>query len=124
MFGKRRNIECIAVFSFGDTMQAGLLNSRVEIWHFSETTDEVGATVQQWAVFLRLWANIRHLSGSQAMKSDTLTETVKASIRIRFNERITTGMQVRYRGEIYQIDAVLHDFTKKTYTDLVCVKVG
>ena len=32
-------------------MQAGLLNSRVEIWHFSETTDEVGATVQQWAVF-------------------------------------------------------------------------
>ena len=59
------------------------------------------------------------------MKSDTLTETVKAaSIRIRFNERITTGMQVRYRGEIYQVDAVLHDFTKKTYTDLVCVKVG
>ncbi|ULJ59748.1 phage head closure protein [Wielerella bovis] len=104
-------------------MQAGLLNNRVEIWHFHETEDETGATVQQWAVFLRLWADIRHLSGSQTIKADTQTERVKASIRIRFNEKIQSGMQVRYRGEIYQIDAVLHDYQKKTYTDLVCLKV-
>ena len=104
-------------------MQAGLLNSRIEIWHNIATEDETGATVQQWTVFLSRWANIRHVSGSQAIKGDTQMETVKASIRIRFCEKITAGMQVRYRGEIYQIDAVLHDYQRKTYTDLVCVKV-
>lgn len=104
-------------------MQAGSLKNRVEIWHFHETEDETGATVQQWAVFLRLWANIRHVSGSQAIKADTQTESVKASIRIRFNEQIQSGMQVRYRCEIYQIEAVLHDYQRRDFTDLVCLKV-
>lgn len=104
-------------------MQAGSLKNRVEIWRFHATEDETGATVQQWAVFLRLWANIRHISGSQAIKADTQTESVKASIRIRFNEQIQSGMQVRFRGENYRIDAVLHDYRSKDFTDLVCLKV-
>lgn len=104
-------------------MQAGSLKNRVEIWHFHATEDETGANVQQWAFFLRLWANIRHVSGSQAIKADTQTESVKASIRIRFNEQIQSGMQVRHRGETYQIDAVLHDYQGKDFTDLVCLKV-
>ncbi|SSY80304.1 phage head closure protein [Alysiella crassa] len=104
-------------------MQAGSLKNRVEIWRFHAVQDETGANVQEWAFFLRLWANIRHVSGSQAIKADTQTESVKASIRIRFNEQIQSGMQVRYRGEIYQIDAVLHDYQHKDFTDLVCLKV-
>lgn len=105
-------------------MQAGLLNSRIEIWHNIPALDQTGATVQQWAVFLSRWANIRHVSGSQAIKGDTQTESVKASIRVRFCTQIKAGMQVRYGGAIYQIDAVLHDFQRKTYTDLVCLKVN
>lgn len=105
-------------------MRSGQLNNRVEIQHQVQTTDAVGATQYDWATLCYVWANIRHVSGAEMIKADQVSETVKASIRIRFNNAITSGMRVIFQDQVYDIQAILPDYAKYIYTDLVCIKIG
>ena len=101
-------------------MQAGTLNSRIKLQTISGSTDALGQPVQTWTDTATLWANIKHLNGSQAIKAGADTSIVKASIRIRRRFGVNAGMRVVHGSTVYQIDAVLHDESDKQYTDLVC----
>lgn len=100
-------------------MDIGKLNKRVVIQSQSNTYDGAGQQVETWATFANVWANIKHKSGVEAIKSDAMASTVKASIRIRYKANVNAGMRVTYQTSIYKIMAVLPHVEDNRYVDLV-----
>lgn len=105
-------------------MKAGILNSRIEILHRAKAADGSGAVVYQWQPLMKLWANVRHVSGAESIKGDVLQNKVRASVRIRFTEKVRPEMRVALQGgAVYEIAAVLPDLQRREFVDLVCERV-
>ena len=104
-------------------MEAGQLNSRVNIEQRTSSVDSIGQPVETWSLVAAVWANVRHLSGVGVIKASADTSVVKASIRIRNRSGIDAGMRVTHDGKQYQIDAVMPD-GKRQFIDIVCQQVA
>lgn len=106
-------------------MRAGQLNSRVKIQKRGTGTDAWGQPdPDSWADHVEVWANIRHLSGAEAIKGDAVTSLVRASIRIRRRAGIDAGMRVVQGTTTYEIKAVMPDEVRREFTDLACEVVS
>ena len=101
-------------------MRPGLLNTRVVVQQQSATQDALGQPVQSWATFATLWADVRHTSGVEAIKTDAIASVVRASIRVRYRGDLTAAMRVIHGSTTYHIVAVLPDIGGKEYVDLAC----
>lgn len=104
-------------------MEAGQLNSRVNIEQRSSSVDSLGQPVESWSLVAAVWASVRHLSGVSSIKASADTSVVQASIRIRHRSGIDAGMRVTHDGKQYGIEAVLPD-GKRQFIDLVCQQVA
>ena len=101
--------------------RAGSLSSRITIERRGDAQDEWGQPVPGgWLPVAGVWANVRNLSGSEALKADAVVSTVRASIRIRWRTDIHAGMRVLVCATVYDIAAVLPEMGKREYVDLVC----
>ena len=101
-------------------MDIGKLNKRIVIQIQSATYDAAGQQVESWSTFATVWANIKHNSGLETIKSDALASSVKSSMRIRYLAGVNAGMRVVYSGIQYEITAVLPHVNEKRYIDLIC----
>jgi SPP1 family predicted phage head-tail adaptor len=101
-------------------MDIGDFNKRIILQSQSSTYDLAGQQVESWSTFATVWANIKHNSGLETIKSDALASTVKTSIRIRYLSGVHAGMRVIYSGLQYEVTAVLPHVGEKRYIDLVC----
>lgn len=106
-------------------LKAGDLRNRVTIQKKGGDTNEWDEPrPQAWADVATIWANIRHLSGSETIKADAQTSVVKASIRIRWRTDVKAGMRVLASGAVYAIEAVLPDLQRREFVDLVSRREG
>lgn len=102
------------------TAFAMTLNQRVEILA-QAGEDELGQpSPTGWEVVARPWANVRNLSGAQAIKAGAVTPQVQTSIRMRFRRDVLAGMRVRDGDTLYAVQAVLPDQLRRQHVDLVC----
>ena len=105
-------------------MDAGLLRNRVTIQRRGAGENGWGEPdPDSWTDVVTVWANIRHQSGSESIKSDKPTSEVRASIRIRWRTGIDAGMRVVHGATVYGIEAVLPDVVGREHVDLVCKQV-
>ena len=105
-------------------MQAGRLSTRCVIQRRTGGTNDWGEPLPEgWETHATVWANVKHLSGSEAIKADAEVSTVRASIRIRFRSDITAGMRVLIGLVPYEILAVQPDVAGRVYVDLACKAV-
>lgn len=101
-------------------MDSRSLNRIVSIQTPTATQDAAGQPIPTWATLATVWANIRHLNGSETIKADAEASTVKASIRILRRTDINASMRVVLGSTNYQIRAVLPDEIDRDKMDLVC----
>lgn len=101
-------------------MAAGQLNSRVSIQTRAAGQDALGQPSETWTTLATVWANIRHPSGSEAIRADAQASIVRASIRVRLRTDVTARMRVVHGAAIYDIKAVLPDVVRGEFMDLVC----
>ena len=87
-------------------MRAGTLNERITLQRMAEGKDAWGQPLEGWVDVARLWANVRFLSGVEAIKSGAETATATASVRIRKRD-VTTAHRLLIAGKPYDITAVL-----------------
>ena len=87
-------------------MNAGKLRDRVVLQSREAGTDAWGQPLEGWVDVARLWANVRFLSGVEAIKSGAETATATASVRIRKRD-VTTAHRLLIAGKPYDITAVL-----------------
>lgn len=105
-------------------MAAGMLNSRVSIQARAAGQDAIGQPSETWATLATVWANIRHPSGSEAIRADAQASIVRASIRVRLRTDVTARMRVVHGAATYEIKAVLPDVARGEFMDLVCEVVS
>ncbi|MBF6630655.1 MAG: phage head closure protein [Comamonas sp.] len=103
-------------------MRAGELRDPIHIQRKTGGRDEWNLPLPEgWEniTVKPIWANVRHLSGSEAIKGDKETSTVRASVRIRWRKGITAGMRVLHDGMTYDIEGALPG-PGRQHVDLVC----
>ena len=89
-------------------MRAGELRHRITIRKRGGGKDAFGQPLpNDWVDVASVWANIRHLNGSESIRAGAITSIVNASIRIRHRKDVTAAMRAVYAGENYEIQAVL-----------------
>lgn len=102
-------------------MDIGSYNRFVTIVTPTDDEDAYGQPTPAWVKFADSWANIRNLSGMEAVRAAAETAITKASIRLRtYRSDITSSMRVVYGATVYEIKAVLPDEERRQHTDLVC----
>lgn len=106
------------------TLRAGTLNERVTIQRKTAGTDAWGAPLPEaWEDYATIWANVRHLSGTESIKAGADVSVVRASIRIRWRTDITAGMRVMVGAAMYDVEAVLPG-PRREYVDLQAKRVS
>lgn len=101
-------------------MKAGQLNTLVTIQAPATGQDAIGQPLAGWSDLVKVWANVRHGSGMEAVRAGAPVSVVKASIRIRRRGDVTNGMRVLVGSTPYEIEAVIQDESRRVFTDLVC----
>ncbi|MBS0344762.1 MAG: phage head closure protein, partial [Proteobacteria bacterium] len=66
-----------------------------------------------------VWADVRYLSGIEAMKSEFPVSIARASIRIRWRSDVDATCRVVFGSVVFGVKAVLID-SNNQYLDLVC----
>lgn len=102
-------------------MDSGSLNRRIQIERRGAAVDDWGQPLpESWVLHVKLWANIKHLNGTETIKADAPTSVVRASIRTRYRLDIDAGMRVVHGSKVYSIHAVMPDEVSREHVDLVC----
>lgn len=107
---------------------AGSLNQRVRLEQSSPTEDSWGQRTGGFATVATVWANVRMQTGAETIRADAVTSAVKASIRIRYREDVTSGWRAAHLGAggavraTYDVQAVIPD-PDRQFVDLVCQEV-
>lgn len=105
------------------TLRAGKLRDKVVIQQKTGGTDAWGAPLPEaWEDYATIWANVRHLSGTESIKAGADVSVVRASFRIRWRTDITAGMRVMVGAAVYDIEAVLPG-QRREYVDLAVKRV-
>ena len=101
-------------------MEIGKLNRRIAIERPTLTQDDTGAYTTVWGQIASPWADIRYVSGLEAVRSDAPVSISKASMRIRRRAGIDATCRVLYDGKVFDVKAVLPDEQGREFIDLVC----
>lgn len=99
-------------------MDAGKLDSRLTLRRRSTGRDAAGQPLNTWLTVASVWANIKYLTGTAAIKADRTTGMASVSIRIRWRADVSTGMHAAYGATVYEIKSALPQ--GKEWLDLVC----
>jgi SPP1 family predicted phage head-tail adaptor len=99
------------------------MRHRITIQQLNAGQDVLGQMVRIWSdVGVGISADVRYLTGLQAIKADATTSVTKASVRLRYRF-LNAGMRVLFENVILDVRAVLPD-PRKVYVDLVCEVVN
>lgn len=99
-------------------MRAGLLLSRIAIEKRIQGQGPLGQPINTWVTLADVWADVRHLSGTESIKAGAVTSAVNASARIRWRTDVTAAHRVMHEGRAYDVGAVLPD-SRREYVDLL-----
>lgn len=103
-------------------MRAGLLRHQIHIQRKTGGHDGWGTPLPEaWENITAkpIWANVKFLSGSEAIKAGADVSIVRASVRIRWRAGIDAGMRVIYGRQVLDIEGVLPGAGRQ-HVDLVC----
>ena len=101
-------------------MEIGRLNRRIVIERPTLTQDDTGSYTTVWNQIAKPWADIRYVSGLEAVRSDAPVSVSKASMRIRRRAGVDATCRVLYDGKVFDVKAVLPDEQGREFIDLVC----
>lgn len=76
--------------------------------------------VTSWVDVATVWAEVRYLSGIQAIKSGAPVGQASVSIKVNRRDGLSPSMRVIYKGKTFEVQAVLPDEVERIYTFLVC----
>lgn len=106
-------------------MEIGQLKHRLSLRSRQMGQDEIGQPVEQWVEVAKPWADIRYLSGSEAIRAQAPADIAKVSIQIRKRAGVVAGMRLVGRdGVVYQVLDVLPDMRTMDRINLPCEVVN
>ena len=91
-------------------MRIGALKHLLSLQRRQKARDAAGQPIENWVEEARPWADVRYLSGTDAIRADAPADIAKVSIQIRKRAGVVAGMRLVDRaGVVYKILDVLPD---------------
>ena len=89
---------------------SGALRHKVQIQDEQIAQDPTtGEMVKSWVTVANVWAEIVPLSGREFLAASAEQSEVRSRITIRYRDGVTNASRVLYRGQYFNIFAVLPD---------------
>ncbi len=86
---------------------AAQLVYRITLQQRSTAQDAYGQQAATWSDVASVWAGIDYVDGKEDVASASLQPTTTAKVTIRWRAGVTPAMRVVYRGQAWNIGAVL-----------------
>ncbi len=106
-------------------MEAGKLRHRIVIQQATEAQDGYGEPGLSWSTWATVYARVEPLSGREYFNSpadQTLAE-VTHRITIRYRDGITPTLRVVWKGQVFDIEAVIEVESRGRELHLICREV-
>lgn len=107
-------------------MHAGLLRDRLTMLTATTAADSQGGQVTTWADGDAIWANLRALSGKEALQYGALQSSVTARIALRYRSDLTVQHRLRREpdGPTYELTAVRDVDGRRRWLEVDAVEVS
>ncbi|WP_074025201.1 phage head closure protein [Xenorhabdus eapokensis] len=100
-------------------MQAGRLRHRILLQNFTQIKLPSGQRMQEWQDVATVWAEVKHISGRELLASGAELPETTVRVWLRYRSDVTSAFRMVFRGQIYDIQAVIPD-PKRTQLELLC----
>lgn len=102
----------------------GELRNRITIQQLAEVLDEFKTPKDsEWQDVATVWASIEPLSGREYLLANNVNSETKSRIRIRYRQGITTGMRIKYKDRLFDIQSVADIEERHVAMELMCSEV-
>lgn len=101
-------------------MRAGQLRRQVVLEQPSTVKDAAGQVIESWTEVATVYAEIQQLTGREVLAATGKVSIVDAQIDMRYRDGLSPAMRARYRGQIYNIAAIIDVDTRHETTRLLC----
>lgn len=101
-------------------MEAGRLRHRLTLSSASSTIDSFGQSTVTWTAFATVWGEIRDVMGREYFEARQQEAIRWARINIRYRDDVTNETRVTFGSQVYDVDSVLYDPTRKRQLMLMC----
>lgn len=103
---------------------AGALRHRIQVQERTTTQDAWGEPLDTWTTVLRLWAELRDLSGREFLEARQVEGAAIATrLRIRWRPDVHEGQRVVIGGRVLEVAAVLDPDGRRRWLELACTEV-
>ncbi|MCG3461068.1 phage head closure protein [Xenorhabdus bovienii] len=100
-------------------MQAGRLRNRITLQNFIQVNLPSGQRMQEWQDIATVWAEVKHISGRELLASGAALSEATVRIWLRYRMDVTSASRIVFKGQVYDIQAVIPD-GKCTQLELLC----
>lgn len=104
------------------TAAAGALEQRITIQQRVAGVNALGQAVQSWADYAVVWAAVDPLRGREFFAAGQTQSEVTTRFTIRWRQGITSTMRVVWRGQPYDVLAVIEPQGGKQMLELMCAQ--
>lgn len=101
-------------------LTAGSLRDTITVQRQSAQSDGMGGQAIQWDDLFSTRAQVKPLSGREALQAMQLQATITHRIYIRFRADLTTADRILLRGQPLQIRAILNIEMRSQWLELSC----
>jgi SPP1 family predicted phage head-tail adaptor len=107
-------------------MHAGLLRDRCTVLTATTSSDGKGGQTTAWVAGDAVWAQVRSLTGREAMQLGALQSTVTGRITVRYRSDLTVQHRLRREpdGPTYELTAVRDVDGRRRWLECDAVEVS
>lgn len=100
-------------------LRAGTMRHRVTIKANTPGQDDYGAATESWGTVATVWAEVRGLSGSEALGSGRVQATTTYRVWMRYRSDVTPAQRLVWGSVTLSILSVSPD-NSRTMLELIC----
>jgi SPP1 family predicted phage head-tail adaptor len=106
-------------------MNPGDLRHQVYLQGLTRTEDEGGGGAEVWGDDAGpIWAEVRPLSGNEALRAMQAEATVTHQVTMRYRPGVTTGMRIRFGTRYLDIRRVIDPEERRVELQLLCEELA
>lgn len=83
-----------------------------------DTPDGAGGDVRDWVSFLKVWAQVEPLSGTEPFFADQMYPKLMATFTIRYRKGVVAAQRILYGTRIFNIRSVVEADDSRVYLKL------
>jgi SPP1 family predicted phage head-tail adaptor len=103
--------------------RSGTLNTNLGIFRKTVTKNDFGEYSEVWALHKEVRGYIHYNSGSQVIDNNEVFELIKLKITIRKQTDITELDRLEVNGNMYIIEFIQQDYTKR-WQEIRCTRIN